>query len=289
MIEFNRGAPRGEASLGAQGATMKGGGFVPATTPARLVTLQGGANFRDLGGYRTAGGGQVRWGRVYRSAALHRLTEGDVATIRDLDLCVVFDLRTDEERVRAPSILPEGLRRELLPIGETAAKTKELTDLVLEGNLGGVPPDFLMRIYESMVENSAFTFGRLLTRLAEVDNMPALFHCTAGKDRTGISAALLLSVLAVDDATILDDYELSGVHYTELQIARLKVKLENAGIDADRYRTVFGAPRDAMAALLAPLRERYGSAESYLREEAGVPVEVFPELRARLVEAPHGA
>jgi protein-tyrosine phosphatase len=268
---------------------MKGGEVAPGATPARLVALEGAPNFRDIGGYRTADGGQVRWGRVYRSAALHRLTEVDVAAIKRLELRVVYDLRMDEERGRAPSILPDGLRCELLPIGGTAAKTKELTDLVLQGNLRRVPPDFLVRIYESMIESSAFTFGRLLTKLSEAGNTPALFHCTAGKDRTGISAALLLSILAVDEVTILDDYELSNIHYTESQIARLKVKFENGGIDADRYRAVFGAPRHAMATLLATLRERYGSAESYLREEAGAAPEVFSALRAQLVEAPHGA
>ena len=268
---------------------LKGGMIVPETTPARLVALQGGSNFRDIGGYRTADGGQVRWGRVYRSAALHRLTRADLTAMEELDLRVVYDLRIDEERERAPSILPEGIRSELLPIGGTAAKTKQLTDLLVEGNLRSIPADFLVRIYEGMVESSAPVFGLLLTKLADAENTPALFHCTAGKDRTGIAAALLLSVLAVDESTILDDYELSSIHYTEYQIARLKVKLENAGIEADRYRAVFGAPRHAMATLLATLRERYGSPEGYLREEAGVTDEVFPALRARLLEAPHGA
>jgi protein-tyrosine phosphatase len=140
-----------------------------------------------------------------------------------------------------------------------------------------------------MADAAAPTFGRLLTLLAEPDGTPALFHCTAGKDRTGVGAASLLSVLGVGDAAILDDYELSAVHYTEREIARLQRKLEDAGIDVERYRAVFGAPRHAMATLLATLGERYGSVEGYLQQEAGVAPEVFSELRSRLVEVPGGS
>jgi protein-tyrosine phosphatase len=245
-------------------------------------------NFRDLGGYRTAGDGRVRWGMVFRAGTLHQLTGADVATIGRLGLRVVYDLRGDEERDRSPSVLPDDVRCELLPIGGTAAKTKQLTDLVVEGRLADVPPDFLVRVYEAMAESAAPTFGRLLTRLADPDSMPALIHCTAGKDRTGMGAALLLSVLGVDEETILDDYALSATHYTDRQLETLRVRLSNLGIDAERYRTVFGAPRHAMAALLAILRERHGSVEGYLGDEAGVTPDVLTELRARLVEVPVG-
>lgn len=254
----------------------------------RVIALEGGTNFRDLGGYGTSDGGRVRWGLVFRSAALDRLTASDLVAIERLGLRVVYDLRGDWERDAAPSVLPDGVRCELLPIGGTAAQTKELTDLVLEGKLGEVPPDFLVRIYEAMAEVAAPTFGRLLTALADPDGSPALIHCTAGKDRTGMGAALLLSVLGVDEETIVDDYELSAAHYTDRQVARLRVKLADAGIDVERYRAVFGAPRHAIAALLATLRARHGSVEGYLEEEAGVAPEVFSELRARLVEVRSG-
>jgi protein-tyrosine phosphatase len=250
----------------------------------RLVSLQRGRNFRDLGGYQTAGGGRVRWGLVFRSASLHRLTAADLITLDRLGLRVVYDLRGDEERERAPSVLPDGVRCELLPIGGTAAKTKELTDLVLAGRLAEVPPDFLVRIYDAMVDVAAGTFGRLLTRLAEPDGLPALFHCHAGKDRTGIVAALLLSLLGVDERTVLDDYQLSGIHYTEHQLAAVQARLADTGVDVERYRAVFGTPRHAMATVLAGLRERHGSLEAYLQDEAGVDHEVFAALRAALVQ-----
>lgn len=168
----------------------------PVADVERLVTLEGGTNFRDLGGYRTPDGGRVRWRAVFRSAALHRLTATDRAALVRLGLRVVYDLRGEEERDRAPSMLPDGVRCEVLPIGGSAAKTQELTDLVMEA------------------------------------------------------------------------------------------KLADRGIDVERYRAVFGAPREAMSTFLATLRERYGSVEDYLVGEAGVAPGVLTELRAHLVEVP---
>ena len=252
------------------------------------VTLEGDSNFRDLGGHRTADGGRVRFGLIFRSGSLHKLTDVDVVTLERLGLKVVYDLRADDERTRAPSILPDGIRLERLPIGGQAAKSKELYDLVIAQKIGDVPSDFLFQIYASLIEAEAPTFGELLTRLTEPNGTPALFHCTAGKDRTGVSAALLLSVLGVDEATILDDYERSALSYTEAQMAKLRARLEPSGIDVERYKAIFGAPRDAMATLLATIRERYGSVERYLEQEAAMAPEAIAELRTIMVEAPDG-
>jgi protein-tyrosine phosphatase len=252
----------------------------------RLVVLEGGANFRDIGGYRTAAGGSVKWGQVYRSAALDRLTGPDLATVDRLGLRVVYDLRGEQEREQSPSLLPHGILCESLPIGGAAGKTRELMTLLVEGRDDPLPPDFLERIYDGMAESAATTFGRLLTGLAEPAGTPALIHCTAGKDRTGMSVALLLSVLGVAEADILDDYELSAVHFTEGIVARIKQR--DADLDITRIMPVLGAPRHAMASLLTALRERYGTVEGYLVAEAGVSPAVLDELRIRLVEVGDG-
>lgn len=254
-------------------------------TAERLRKLKGVTNFRDLGGYRTTDGGRTRRGLVFRSDAPHRLTQADLDTIGDLGLRVAYDLRTDEERRRAPSMLPDDVRRVSLPIGGGAAGNSELTDLIASGDLASVPDDFLVRVYRLMAEGDARTFGSLLTGLADPDGLPALVHCTAGKDRTGLSAALLLSVLGVDESTVLDDYELGAAYYAEDRLARLRPRLAKAGIDVERFRAVFGTPRAAMAATLATLRERHGTVEEYLLAEAGVTHKVLADLRALLVRS----
>jgi protein-tyrosine phosphatase len=249
----------------------------------RVMPLEGASNFRDLGGYRVAGGGRTRWGLVFRADAPDRLTAADLAVIDRLGLRVAYDLRTDDERAQAPSALPAAVRRELLAIGGDAAGTSPLGDLFRNGRVGTVPDDFLQRVYLDMAEQDAPALGAVLTGLAAQDGLPAVVHCTAGKDRTGLAAALLLSVLGADDATVLDDYALSRVYFSEHRMARLLPRLAAVGLDQERYHAVFGAPRQAMATTLDTLRERYGSVAAYLTDRAGVTPATVAALRTRLV------
>lgn len=265
-------------------APVDGGAAVHAAE--RVMPLEGASNFRDLGGYRTADGGRTRWGLVFRADAPDRLTSADLAAIDRLGLRVAYDLRTDDERAKAPSALPAAIRHEPLAIGGDAARATPLGELFRSGRLDAVPDDFLHHVYLDMYEQDAAVLGRVLTGLAESDGIPAVIHCTAGKDRTGLTAALLLSVLGVDDATVLDDYTLSRLYFSERRMARLLPRLAGLGMDADRYRAVFGAPRHAMAATLDSLRERYGSVQDYLVGRAGLAPMTIAALRDRLVAPP---
>lgn len=264
-------------------APADGGSAVVAAE--RMLRLDGASNFRDLGGYRTVDGRWTRWGRIFRSDALHRLSATDQAAVHRLGLRVVYDLRTDAERTHAPSALPADLRRESLTIGGDAARGTALGELFTQGKLDAIPDDFLVRVYQDMAANDAPTFGRLLTGLAAAHGVPALFHCTAGKDRTGMGAALLLSALGVDETTVLDDYALSRAWLTERRMARLRSTLAELGLAEDRYRAVFGAPRQAMSTALRGLREQHGSIEAYLTTRAGVTPDVLAALRSRLLTA----
>ena len=259
------------------------GGGAPVLAAERVMPMEGAGNFRDLGGYRTAGGGRTRWGLVFRADAPDRLTEADLAAVERLGLRVAYDLRTDDERGRAPSVLPAAVRREQLAIGGDASRVTPLGELFRSGGADAVPDDFLHRVYLDMAEQDAPAFGRVLTGLAAPKGVPAVVHCTAGKDRTGLAAALLLSVLGVDDAAVLDDYTLSQVYFSEHRMAKLLPRLAELGMDLERYRAVFGAPRHAMAATLEALRGRYGSVEGYLVERAGVAPGTIAELREQLV------
>jgi protein-tyrosine phosphatase len=266
-------------------APADGGAAVLAAE--RVMPLEGASNFRDLGGYRTRDGGRTRWGLVFRADAPDRLTTADVAAIDQLGLRVAFDLRTDGERTQAPSALPAAVRHEPLAIGGDASRTNPLGELFRSGRADAIPDDFLHRVYLDMGEQDAPAFGRVLTGLTAPDGMPAVIHCTAGKDRTGLAAALLLSVLGVDDEAVLDDYALSRLYFSERRMARLLPRLAELGLDLERYHAVFGAPRHAMAATLDTLRSRYGSVEGYLTGPGGMAPGTVEALRARLV-APAG-
>jgi protein-tyrosine phosphatase len=259
------------------------GGGAAVLAAERVMPLEGATNFRDLGGYRTGDGGRTRWGLVFRADAPDRLTEADLAAIDQLGLRVAFDLRTDDERTQAPSALPAAVRHEPFAIGGDASRTNPLGELFRSGRGDALPDDFLHQVYLDMGEQDAPVLGQVLTGLAAPDGVPAVIHCTAGKDRTGMAAALLLSVLGVDDATVLDDYALSRVYFSERRMARLLPQLAALGLDLERYHAVFGAPRHAMATTLDTLRGRYGSVEDYLIERGGVTPETIAALRTRLV------
>jgi protein-tyrosine phosphatase len=134
-----------------------------------------------------------------------------------------------------------------------------------------------------MAGQDAPVFGRVLTSLAAPDGAPALVHCTAGKARTGMAAALLLAAVGVPTAAILDDYTLSRRHYSEHRLAEMLPRLRRLGLDESRYHAVFGAPRSAMEHTLAALRDRHGSVEAYLTGPCGVAPATLAALRERLV------
>ncbi|MFI0901299.1 tyrosine-protein phosphatase [Streptomyces sp. NPDC020983] len=259
-----------------------GGG--PAVLAAeRVLPLEGAGNFRDLGGYPVRDGRRTRWGLVFRADAPDRLTAADLEALAPLGLRVAYDLRTPDERAKAPSVLPAAVRREPYDIGGDAARTSLLGDLFRTGRLDALPDDFLHRVYLDMAEQDASVFGRVLTALGAPGGAPALVHCTAGKDRTGMAAALLLAALGVPDSVILDDYTLSRRHYSELRLAEMLPRLRRLGLDESRYHAVFGAPRHAMESTLAVLRARHGSIEDYLTARCGVTDATLAALRERLV------
>jgi protein-tyrosine phosphatase len=250
----------------------------------RLVPLEGARNFRDLGGYPTGDGGRTRWGRVFRSDGLHALTVEDVAALGRLGLRVVYDLRHDVERTKQPSVLPEAARSVVLAIGGESTENREIMERILDGEYEEMDAGFMAAAYQQMAERDATTFVRLLTGLTDPEGVPALFHCTAGKDRTGMTAALLLSALGVDEATVLDDYELTERYWTAERVASLRPRFEAAGVDIERFGGLFGAPRSAMAATLSALHERHGTVERYLVEAGGMEPEALDELRRLLVQ-----
>ena len=263
-------------------APAGGAGIVAAE---RRVPLEGSLNFRDLGGYRTADGRRVRWGLVFRSDGLDQLTDADLDSLRRLGIRVVHDFRFDLERQRRPSRLPDdgSILVESLAIGGDASQERELLDLIMTGELTEVGIDFMVETYLEMVDTGAPAFGRLLTSLAVPDRLPALFHCTAGKDRTGIAAALLLSLVGVDDQTVLDDYELSTTLRSDVRIEQLRPTLEAAGVVIENVRPFLSAPRPALAAALGLIAERHGSVERYLVDQAGVEAAALETLRRHLV------
>jgi protein-tyrosine phosphatase len=255
----------------------------------RLVPLEGTLNFRDLGGYAGLDGRTTKWGLVFRSDALHELTDADRETLRRIGLQVVYDLRKSHEREKQPTALTEehGHRLVHLVVGEDPeadTASPEIIDQIMDGSLPEADDGYMADLYAQMLLSGADTFGRLLTHLTEDGGLPALFHCAAGKDRTGIAAALLLSVLGVDEETILDDYELTNEFRANRRIEVLRPTLEAAGVDVEKVRPFLSARRPVMEATLRHLHDDHGGVESYLLGPAGMTPATLDRLRALLLE-----
>ena len=250
----------------------------------RRVPLVGALNVRDLGGYATADGRRTRWGQVFRADALSALTPEDLDAIADLGLRAVFDLRRDTERERAPNVVLGGdVRSIVLAMGGAAAEGPELMDQVMAGEITTIDDQFMIDVYAELLASHAADFGTLLGSLVEPDGLPALFHCTAGKDRTGLASAMLLSVLGVPEPVILDDYELSNRYRASVRIAQLRPVLAEAGVDVDRVLPLLSAPRAVLTAALEVIRTQHGGVESYLQGPAGMDATQLEALRGTLL------
>ena len=254
-----------------------GGGAVVAAE--RNLGLSGAVNFRDLGGYPAAGGRRVRWGRVFRSDAL-LLDDTDLEDLAHLGLRTVYDLRSGEERENFPNRLPEGLNVVEIPlINRSEGEEAPVIDDTDDGEA------FLAQLYLHVLDRSAETFASILSGIADEDNLHVVFHCAAGKDRTGMVAALLLAVLGVSDEDIVADYELTSRYRRAERLAEAMERMrEQRNIAPEVVAGIMKTPRWALESALEQLSNRHGSVDGYLTGPGGVSPDVPGKLRDLLLE-----
>lgn len=257
----------------------------PEALTTRFVPLATAVNLRDIGGYPGLAGRRVRWGQVYRSGSLAALSPADVAALEALQLRWVCDLRTAREAEGAPDRLPADptVRYEHRPAYVSAQTGERLRTLLFRRHeLDAV----MTEGYTRLADRRAPVFGELLHDLADPARRPALVHCTAGKDRTGIVIAFLLHLLGVSEAVILADYALTNAHYDRLlHAAREDMRrMARIGITENEARPVMTANPAYLQGLFDHLRARYGSVDAYLYGPAGVTEALTARLRAELLD-----
>jgi protein-tyrosine phosphatase len=253
-------------------------------TAERVLPLASVVNFRDIGGYRTRDGGYVRWGRVYRAGSLGQLSGDDESYLQHLGLKIVCDLRTHEEVNEEPDRLPGPdvtYLHEPIFAGDNARE--RLRALILQPRkLAGM----MLEIYTHYIlEFNAPFFGDLLRKMADDSNLPMVIHCTAGKDRTGVTIMLLLLLLDVPEDVIAADYSLSNRYFAHYRAVVQPVIKPVAwmGITVDDLTPLLTAHPDTIRATIAYLREHYGSVEGYLRQKAGLDAATLAAIRANLL------
>jgi protein-tyrosine phosphatase len=222
---------------------------------------------------------------VYRADKLSELSESDVAHLAGLGLRTVCDFRYDREVDEDPSRLPDGARVVRLAIGpSTGDNPSSLEEMIRAGVLTHIVAQDVAASYLGMLAGRADLFRTLVHVVADPENHPVVFHCTAGKDRTGIAAALLLGAVGVDEATIVEDYALTDQYRSEARLAEIGPRLARDGIDIENLRVLFTAPAETMELALAGVRERWGGIVPYLTDEAGVSEATLDALADALVE-----
>ena len=245
--------------------------------PKRLIGLEAVHNFRDLGGYPTIDGRTTKWRTLFRADGLYRLTPQDAQTVIDLGVQTVIDLRTSNE-VKT---------RGTFPVKQFPVNFYHLPIIDATWNNGDTPViedvvEFLVWAYREMLDHASEKFADAIKLIATQDVLPAVFHCAAGKDRTGMLAAFVLSILGVPDEIISADYGKTAEGMKRL-IEWAKVKQPEL---ADAYANMparFSAsdPR-AMTTVLDGLNLKHGSVQNYLRE-IGIDEKTFATLRADLL------
>ncbi len=231
--------------------------------PSRRLELTGCFNFRDLGGYETADGRRIRWRTLFRADGLSRLDEADCAQLSELGLATVIDLRTlveADERGRLPEHAFE-VEYHHLPLTDVLPPEDHLARYS--------EPAFVGERYSQLLAGGSEAIGRALEILAAPRALPAVFHCSAGKDRTGVLAALVLGFLGVPDEVIIEDYALSAQAMERL-LEKLRQDYADNAEAIERYApAVISAYPEAMSGFLALLREEHGDFER-LAESLGV-------------------
>jgi protein-tyrosine phosphatase len=256
------------------------------SSPRRHVILEGCLNLRDLGGYPTADFRQVRQGCLFRSDELCALTTGDLHAISNLGVQVVFDLRNDLERSRRPNRLPpriEVLERQ--SPGSDEGRTTE--ERVAGGDLPERDDSYMTAMYVDLLTRLAPELRILVERAADAPARPLLFHCAAGKDRTGIAAALLLGLLGVSDEIILDDYELTTTLAAPRRLEAMQPLLREHHVSEQRVRPLLEVRRVVLASALAHVYQEWGSFEHYAIDVLRVPPDLPERLRISLLVPTH--
>lgn len=250
-----------------------------ATLDERLVKLEGAQNFRDLGGYPTTDGRVTKWGLVYRSDTLDRLTDEDWIKVKDLGIKVVCDFRFDAERARWPSDWPDAESVEFIQRDYSFESAAEI-----------------MESYHKLAYQQAPTYIRMFDRLADPEAPPTLVHCMGGQDRTGFAAAFLLEALGVSRDVVVADYTLTQ-HlrgFSDIDPETLADILGFYGLEGDleqmldrqkapdRREVAHKQFVDAFAAI----EKDHGSVMAFIRKELQVDDAQLARLRERLLEEP---
>lgn len=260
----------------------------------RLLPLEGGRNFRDLGGYPTEDGRQVKWGHVFRSGMMADLTAADYDYLSTLGVQTVCDFRANEERADEPTMWKAGNIDYVTWDYSTVTGSEELMALFQDPNLTPAKVKNVMaEMYPGILEEHKHHYKVMFERMSE-GQIPLAFNCSAGKDRAGTAAALILSALGVPREDIVHDYSLSEV-YVDYEAAFGAQNMTEDELENSPYGFLAKLPSEIRAPLLRSdpdyirvtfdyMDEKYGGVDAFIRTELGVDDMELAAIRSKLLE-----
>jgi protein-tyrosine phosphatase len=231
----------------------------------RHIHFESVPNFRDLGGYRTHAGRTVAWRRLFRSAALHKVNDRELTRLKqEISPRAVIDLRSPRDPDKDPQVIrlkEMGARYHPIPFSTWPWPSLSKDEAKADPNATNMGEIYLYRIREK-------PFGKRLVDaleiIAERDNHPLIFHCSAGKDRTGVLAAMVLAAIGIVDEDVVEDYTLSAPLMKDIR-DRMSSDPETALGVKDLPDFQWEATAASMTAFLSLLRVEYGSTDGYLK------------------------
>lgn len=242
-----------------------------------VVPLQGGSNFRDLGGYRTADGRVVRRGAVFRSAHLGSLTDADRAALGKLGVRTIVDLRGVDEAAETPHRIA-GVECRIVGAHIEPGIGEKIRRAIANGS---ATPSFMMQCltdhYREYPRRCTPGFRTLFATLSDSRHRPLVFHCTAGKDRTGFASALLLSLLGVPWDTVVEDY----LRTNALWIGHVGRYPE---LDIDTRAAIIEARQSYLEAAFEVIGADFGDPEAFAEKALGLDLTARRRLKAELLE-----
>lgn len=248
----------------------------------RLIPLEGGQNFRDMGGYRTVDGRHVKWGVLYRSGSMARLTIADFQTLQALRIRTIVDLRDNGERTREPLNRPA----QFTPAVFTKDYALDRADISKAFASPNVTADQARELFDHFYAALPFSFAdqyRQLFAQLLAHNVPLIVNCSAGKDRTGVASALILTALGVPRETVIQDYLLSKQGFKPGKTAS-GVDSRMAGYSPEVAKVLAGVEPRFLNAAFNAIESRPGGMQAYFRNELGLTSADLKRLKSLYVE-----
>ncbi|MDN6967905.1 tyrosine-protein phosphatase [Oenococcus sp. UCMA 17063] len=251
----------------------------------RVLKIKGGSNFRDLGGYQTSDGKKILWGRLFRGSALNNFTNHDLRVLKRHHIDTIIDFRSLDESLNDPDIYPKTVNDLRLTVldQDTTYSTITPAEFHRLSHSAGFAYQQMMRTYRRLItdEFSQRAYRQFFDYLLNQGNGAILFHCTKGKDRTGIATALFLLAVGIDKDTIFQDYFLTDTYnheQTEFELDRM-MKNGDDDTDIDNVKHFLLTDRRYLENAFAAMDEIAGSSRAYLEKYLGLDDQKIQVLR----------